>query len=151
MDYAIVRTGGKQYKVSPGQAFDVERLPQAVGATVELTEVLALDREGQVTIGTPLVEGARVVAVVQDHGREDKVIAFKYNPKARNRVKRGHRQPYTRLLVKEFAVGEAAEAEPAVAETVEAKAEEAASEPAEAEPQAQAAEGESTEAKSDGA
>ena len=92
MDYAIVRTGGKQYKVSPGQAFDVERLPQGVGAIVELTEVLALDREGQVTIGTPLVEGARVVTVVQDHGREDKVISFKYNQKARNRVKRGHRQ-----------------------------------------------------------
>ncbi len=104
MDYAVVRTGGKQYRVTPGLVFDVERLPAEVGSTVELTDILAVGRDGQVSIGTPVVAGAKVVAEVKAQDRDDKIISFKYHPKTHNRVKRGHRQQYTRLLVKEIAV-----------------------------------------------
>lgn len=103
MDYAIVRTGGKQYKVTEGLVVDVEKLEEGVGAIVEL-EVLAMERSGEVSIGTPLVTGARVVAEVQDHGRDEKKTSFKFHRKTRFRWKHGHRQPFTRLIIKEIAI-----------------------------------------------
>ena len=97
--YAIIETGGKQYKVTPGQTIDVERLDVAENNTVELDRVLLIIDGDKVTVGTPDVEGARVVATSQGEGRGKKIIVFKYKPKVRYRKKTGHRQSYTRLLI----------------------------------------------------
>lgn len=100
--YAIVRTGGKQYRVEEGRSFSVERLPAEEGATVELSDVLLIAEDGQVTIGTPVIEGARVMAHVDAHGRDKKIIVFKYKSKVRTRKKTGHRQNFTKLTVEEI-------------------------------------------------
>ncbi len=97
--YAIIETGGKQYKVTRGQTIDVERLDVAESATVELDRVLLIADGDRVTVGTPTVEGARVVATSQGEGKGKKIIVFKYKPKMRYRKKTGHRQPYTRLTI----------------------------------------------------
>ena len=100
--YAIVRTGGKQYRVEEGRAITVERLPAEEGSTVELGEVLLIADDGEVTIGTPLIEGARVLAQVETNGRAKKIIVFKYRAKVRTRKKTGHRQNFSRLAVTEI-------------------------------------------------
>ena len=105
MDYAIIQTGGKQYKVQPGDILEVEKLPHSEGSQVELDQVFVVSQEGQVTIGNPLVEGARVVAEIANNGRGKKLIVFKYKRKTRYRIKQGHRQSYTRLTIKEILVG----------------------------------------------
>ncbi len=97
--YAVVETGGKQYKVSPGQTIDVERLDVAEGDTVELDKVLLIADGDKVTVGQPIVEGAKVVATSQGEGKGEKIIVFKYKSKVRYRRKKGHRQLYTRLLI----------------------------------------------------
>jgi large subunit ribosomal protein L21 len=97
--YAIIETGGKQYRVNPGQTIDVERLDAVEGDTVELDRVLLIADGDQVTIGTPTVDGARVVATSKGSGKGKKVIVFKYKPKVRYRKKTGHRQQYTRLVI----------------------------------------------------
>ncbi len=104
MDYAIFRTGGKQYRAQPGDLIDVEKLPAEEGTRVELDEVLLVSRDGQLAVGQPLVPGARVVAQVQSHGRDAKITVFKYKRKTRYHVTRGHRQHYTRLAVQEILV-----------------------------------------------
>ncbi len=100
--YAIVRSGGKQHRVEEGRAVNVERLPVEEGETVELAEVLLIADDGDVTVGTPLIEGARVLAQVEGHGRDKKIIVFKYKAKVRTRKKTGHRQHFTRLAVTEI-------------------------------------------------
>lgn len=85
--------------MKPGQVLNVDRLDVTEGSTVELDRVLLLGDGDKVTVGTPLVEGARVVATAQGNGRGRKVIVFKYKPKVRYRRKTGHRQPYTRLSI----------------------------------------------------
>ena len=80
----------------------MERLPAAEGQTIELEDILLLADGEQVTLGTPTIPGARVLAEVESHGRGDKVIVFKYKAKTRHRTKRGHRQPFTRLTVREI-------------------------------------------------
>jgi len=100
--YAIVRTGGKQYRVEAGRAVTVERLPAEEGATVELGDVLMIADNGQVTVGTPFIEGARVMAEVETQGRAKKIIVFKFKAKVRTRKKTGHRQSFTRLAVREI-------------------------------------------------
>jgi large subunit ribosomal protein L21 len=97
--YAIIETGGKQYRVNPGQTIDVERLEVAEGDTVELDRVLLIGDGDRVTVGTPTVDGAKVVATAKGESRGDKVIVFKYKPKVRYRKKTGHRQFHTRLLI----------------------------------------------------
>ena len=97
--YAIVETGGKQYKVTPGQDIDVERLDVAEGSTVELDRVLLIAADDKVTVGTPTVDGAKVIATSQGDGKGKKIIVFKYKPKVRYRKKTGHRQLYTRLVI----------------------------------------------------
>ena len=111
--YAIIETGGKQYKVSPGQTIDVERLDVADGKTVDLDRVLLIADGEQVKVGTPTVEGAKVVATSQGEGKGDKVIVFKYKPKVRYRKKTGHRQLYTRLVIDKIVGPGVAEAKPA--------------------------------------
>jgi len=100
--YAIVRTGGKQHRVEAGRAVVVERLPAEEGTTVQLDDVLLIADDGQVTIGTPTIAGARVLAEVEAHGRAKKIIVFKYKAKVRSRKKTGHRQSFTRLVVREI-------------------------------------------------
>ena len=100
--YAIVRTGGKQYRVEEGRSLDVELLPAKEGASVELDNVLLIADNGKVTVGTPIIEGARVMADVELHGRQKKIVVFKYKSKVRTRKKTGHRQHFTRLAVTEI-------------------------------------------------
>jgi large subunit ribosomal protein L21 len=98
--YAIVKTGGHQYKVAVGDQLNVEKLPAQAGDEIELTEVLMVSGDDSVTVGTPFVAGARVVATVLDQHRGEKIIVFKYKPKKRYRRKMGHRQDLTRLSIK---------------------------------------------------
>jgi large subunit ribosomal protein L21 len=107
MVYALVETGGKQYKVAPGQVIKVERLPVDEGSQVELDRVLLVADSDKVQVGTPLIEGAKVVAEALGEGKGKKVIVFKYKPKVRYRRKTGHRQQYTKLAIKEITLGEA--------------------------------------------
>ena len=102
MDYAIIKTGGKQYRVKPGDELDVELLPSPVDSVAEFGEVLALSDGGEVTIGAPLVEGAKVTAQVLSHYKDKKLMVFKYKAKPRYRRKRGHRQTYTRLRIQDI-------------------------------------------------
>lgn len=102
MDYAIIKTGGKQYRVKPGDELDVELLPNPVDSVAEFGEVLALSDGGEVTIGAPLVEGAKVTAQVLSHYKDKKLMVFKYKAKNRYRRKRGHRQTYTRLRIQDI-------------------------------------------------
>jgi large subunit ribosomal protein L21 len=97
--YAIIETGGKQYKVAPGQVIDVERLDIAEGSTVELDRVLFLADGDEVMVGTPTVDGAKVIATSRGEGKGKKIIVLKYKPKVRYRKKTGHRQFYTRLAI----------------------------------------------------
>lgn len=104
--YAVVETGGKQYRVKPGDVIDVERLPDSEpGDTVNLEKVLLVARDGAVTIGSPTVTGAKVVAKVEAEGKGKKIIVFKFKPKVRYRRKNGHRQRYSRLAIQEIQVG----------------------------------------------
>lgn len=97
--YALVETGGKQYKVSVGDTIDVEKLDYPAGETIELDRVLMVSDDENVRVGQPVLEGARVKATVLRHDRARKVLVFKYRPKQRYRRKIGHRQPYTRLRI----------------------------------------------------
>ena len=101
--YAVVESGGKQYKVEPGGTFQVEKLLADVGATVELERVLLVGDGDALEVGRPLVAGARVVAEVVAQEKAAKIVVFRYKRKVRYRRKTGHRQPLTRLLVKEIA------------------------------------------------
>jgi large subunit ribosomal protein L21 len=103
VEYAIVRTGGLQYRVSAGDKIRVPKLKEDVGGTVELAEVLALSRGGTLTVGMPLVENARVMAEVVGHGRAKKVLVFKKKRKKGYQVKKGHRQDFTELRIKGIA------------------------------------------------
>jgi large subunit ribosomal protein L21 len=103
--YAVVRTGGKQYSVREGQQLDVELIAGAEGDRVELTDVLLISDGDQLTVGTPIVPGARVVTEVLGQNRAKKLIVFKYKRKTRYKRKLGHRQPFTRLAVREIVAG----------------------------------------------
>lgn len=97
--YAVVRSGGKQLRMSPGQEVRVERLAGAVGETVELSQVMLVGGEGETRVGSPLVAGARVIATITRHGRAAKVATFKHKRRKGYRRKLGHRQGYTALRV----------------------------------------------------
>ncbi|MFU8826168.1 MAG: 50S ribosomal protein L21 [Brevefilum sp.] len=99
MKFVIVEQGGKQYRAAEGKTIEVDRLPSEVGETVTLEDVLLSVNDADITIGTPLIEGAKVQTKVVDHFKGPKILVFKYRPKQRYRVKSGHRQQYTRLLV----------------------------------------------------
>lgn len=100
--YAIVETGGKQYRVAEGQIVDVEKLDGEPDAEVVLDKVLMVAKDGDVKVGAPHVSGAKVVAKVVKQAKAPKVLVFKYKPKKRYRKKFGHRQPYTRLQVEKI-------------------------------------------------
>ena len=111
--YAIIETGGKQYKVTPGQTIDVERLDVGEGNGVELDRVLLIADGDKVTVGSPTIEGAKVVATSQGEGKGKKIIVLKYKPKVRYRKKTGHRQLYTRLAIDKVIEPGATQGEPA--------------------------------------
>lgn len=96
---AVVKTGGKQYKVSPKDKIKIEKINAPVGKEVVFDQVLLLEKNKKVQIGTPLVKNAKVVGRVLRHGRKDKIIIYKYKPKKRYKVKRGHRQPFTEVEI----------------------------------------------------
>jgi len=100
--YAIIETGGKQYRVAPGQRIDVDHLPASQGEQVELSRVLLIADGQDTLVGTPTIEGAKVVATCLGEKKGDKLIVFKYKPKVRYRRKRGHRQLYSSLEIKEI-------------------------------------------------
>lgn len=102
MDYAVFKTGGKQYRVKPGDTLDVEKLSVAVDSIAEFGEVLAISNNGEVTFGSPTIEGARVLARVDSHYKDKKLMVFKYKAKTRYRRKKGHRQTYTRLVIQDI-------------------------------------------------
>ena len=97
--YAVVRTGGKQLRVEPGQAVRVEKLEGAVGDRVELDDVLLIAGEGDSRIGTPVLEGVKVVGTITDQGRGPKITIFKMKRRKGYRRKAGHRQLYTEVRV----------------------------------------------------
>ena len=100
--YAVLKTGGKQYRVQEGDVIYVEKLNAEVDSTVELTEVLAVAKDGEIKVGAPVVEGAKVVAKVLAQGKAKKVVVFKYKRKKDYRRKNGHRQPYTKIVIEKI-------------------------------------------------
>ena len=102
--HAIIETGGKQYKVAEGDTLFIEKLPVEAGEAVTFDKVLAVIDGENVTVGTPVVEGAKVDASVVKNGKGKKVIVFKYKPKKGYRRKQGHRQPYTKVTIGKISV-----------------------------------------------
>lgn len=100
--YAIIETGGKQYKVQEGDVVFVEKLAADEGAQVIFDKVLAVSNEGKVSFGNPLVADAKVEAKVLGQGKSKKIIVFKYKPKKGYRRKQGHRQPYTKIQIEKI-------------------------------------------------
>jgi large subunit ribosomal protein L21 len=99
MSLAVIKTGGKQYIVSPGQKIKIEKIEGEEGKEVIFNEVLLLEKENNVVIGNPLVEGAKVIGKILKQGKSKKVIVFRYKSKTRRKKKKGHRQPYTEIEV----------------------------------------------------
>jgi large subunit ribosomal protein L21 len=97
--YAVIQTGGKQYRVSEGDVLNVEKLAVEVGDNVVFDKVLTVVNDGDVMIGKPVVEGAKVTAKVVEHGKAKKILVFKYKAKANYRKRQGHRQPYTQVEI----------------------------------------------------
>ena len=100
--YAVIETGGKQYRVSEGDAIIVEKLPHQVGDSVELERVLLVSGDAGVAVGQPLVAGAKVIARVESEGGGPKILVWKYRPKQRYRRRQGHRQPQTCLRIEKI-------------------------------------------------
>jgi len=101
--YALIKTGGTQYRVEPGMTLEMDRLPGAVGDTVTLDEsVLLLHSDDGLEVGTPVVKGAAVDLEILEHFRGRKIVVFKMKRRKRNRVKNGHRQTLTRVAVKDI-------------------------------------------------
>lgn len=96
---AIIKTGGKQYLVSPGDKIKIEKIEKKEESAITFDEVLLLEKEKKIEIGTPFIKGAKVVGKVLSQGKGKKVLIFKYKPKTRYRVKRGHRQPFTEVEI----------------------------------------------------
>ncbi len=125
MKYAIVESGGKQYRAVEGDMLEVDRLPVEAGVNVKLDQILLLADGENITVGTPLVKDSPVWTKVIEHFKGEKVTIFNYSPKKRIRVKTGHRQSYTRLLVEQIGGSEPVRQEPAkkVKKVVKAQAE----------------------------
>ncbi|RAK09354.1 large subunit ribosomal protein L21 [Halanaerobium saccharolyticum] len=100
--YAIIKTGGKQYRVEEGQIIKIEKLSAEEGENVEFDQVLAFSDDNGLKAGSPMIEGASVKGKVIDQGKNKKIVVFKYKPKIRYRKKTGHRQPYTRVLIEDI-------------------------------------------------
>jgi large subunit ribosomal protein L21 len=97
--YAVIETGGKQYRVQQGDVVFVEKLDVEEGTNVSFDKVLIMSKEGNLVAGKPYVDGAKVEAVVLEQGKAKKIIVFKYKAKKNIRKKQGHRQPYTKVRI----------------------------------------------------
>jgi len=102
MSLAVIKTGGKQYLVAPKQKLKIEKLEKKVGDEVIFDQVLLVEKDKKVEIGTPFVEGATVSAKVLSQGKRDKVVIFKYKAKTRRKTKKGHRQTYTEVEIEKI-------------------------------------------------
>ena len=100
--YAIIKTGGKQYKVAEGEVIYVEKLDAEAGDAVTFDEVLAVVADGDVKVGKPVVAGAKVTGKVEAQGKEKKILVFKYKAKSNSRRRQGHRQPYTKVVIEKI-------------------------------------------------
>jgi len=100
--YAIIRTGGKQYQVAPGERLRVEKLAGEIGDTVELTDILLVADGDQVKVGRPMVDGAKVMARIVEQDKARKILVFKKKRRKGYRLRKGHRQPFTSLEIKEI-------------------------------------------------
>ena len=100
--YAIIETGGKQYKVQEGDVINVEKLGLEAGATVKFDKVLAVAKDSEVAFGAPYVNGAAVDASVVLEGKNKKVVIYKYKPKKGFHKKKGHRQPFTQVKIEKI-------------------------------------------------
>ena len=102
--YAVIRSGGKQYRVMPGQTIRLENVAAEVGSKVELREVLLVENEGNIQVGAPLVANAMIEATVLEHDRAKKIIVFKKKRKKQYRRTNGHRQGYTAVRIENIVV-----------------------------------------------
>jgi large subunit ribosomal protein L21 len=102
--FAIIETGGKQYKVSEGDVIFVKKLAAEAGDAVVFDSVQALSLDGTFKVGAPNVEGAKVTATVLKNGKGKKIVIFKYRPKKDSKSKQGHRQPYTKVQIEKISV-----------------------------------------------
>ena len=102
--YAIIKTGGKQYRVSEGDVISVEKLNVASGEKIVFDEILIVENDGELQIGAPVVSGATVEGTVVQQGKEKKIVVFKYKPKKDYRKKQGHRQPFTRVKIEKISL-----------------------------------------------
>jgi len=100
--YAIIETGGKQYRVQPGETVRIEKLTANEGETVVLDKVLMVNTDGNLNVGAPYVAGAKVTATVKAQGKAKKIIVFKYHNKTNYRRKTGHRQPFTAVTIEKI-------------------------------------------------
>lgn len=120
MRYAIIQSGGKQYKAVEGETIEVDSVADEVGKKVEIEHVLLISDGGKILVGTPTVSGAKVAATVVAQDKGPKVTVFKYKPKIRYRVKTGHRQQLTRLMIDSIDIKGEARTKPAKAAETEA-------------------------------
>ncbi len=100
--YAIIKTGGKQYKVAEGDVIMVEKLAAGEGEAVVFDQVLTVVNDADVKIGTPVVEGAKVTGKVEAQGKDKKILVFKYKAKSNYRKRQGHRQPFTKVVIEKI-------------------------------------------------
>ncbi len=96
---AVIKSGGKQYLVSPGQKIKVEKIDKKEGSEISFPEVLLLENGKKIEIGTPLIKGAKVIGKIVGHGKGKKIIIFKYKAKTRYKVKKGYREPFTEIEI----------------------------------------------------
>ncbi len=102
--YAVIKTGGKQHKVAEGEILKVEKLKASEGEPVDITDVLLIEKDGEVTLGSPFIEGAKVTAKILRHGKEDKVTILKMKRRKDYRKKQGHRQNYSEIQIEQISV-----------------------------------------------
>ena len=98
-NYAVIETGGKQYRVAEGDVITIEKLDAEANAAVTFDEVLTVVNDGDVKVGAPLVDGAKVTGTVLEQGKAKKILVFKYKAKSNYRRRQGHRQPFTKVRI----------------------------------------------------
>jgi len=102
--YAVIKTGGKQHKVAEGEILKVEKLKASEGDPIDITDVLLIEKDGEVTLGSPFIEGAKVTAKILRHGKKDKVTIIKMKRRKDYRKKQGHRQNYSEIQIERISV-----------------------------------------------
>ena len=100
--YAVIETGGKQYKVQEGDVLQVELLHAEAGESVEINKVLMVNKDGELNVGAPYIDGAKVTLKVEGNGKGKKLVVFKFKAKKNYRRKKGHRQPFTKVVVEKI-------------------------------------------------